>query len=57
MNIAEIMAIHPAPWRQQNNGSIIRVFDARNQHVELFTLLDYIVQTTTVAAVATAAPV
>lgn len=47
MTTQEILAAHPAPWRfgmaenNPNPNSNIFMFDANNQIVELFTMLDF----------------
>ena len=52
MTVAEILAIHPAPWRHVlhaqpgTQGGVIHVIDAANQQVQLFTMLDYLMQHT-----------
>jgi hypothetical protein len=54
MTIPEIIAIHPAPWRQMLHsqmgqpGGVIKVVDAAGKEVMLMTLLDYVMQTTAV---------
>jgi hypothetical protein len=46
MTLPEIMAIHPAPWRHQAQGGTIRVLDAKGQQVQLFTVLDFVINAT-----------
>lgn len=46
MTLAEIIATHPVPWRHIVQLGTIHVIDAANREVLLFTMLDFVQQST-----------
>lgn len=47
MTTAEILLVHPAPWRNVQIGQgQIKVLDAKNVVVELLTLLEFVTNVT-----------
>lgn len=48
MTLQEILTQHPVPWQHAQMGTPgnLVVVDARNQQVQLFTVLEYVTHTT-----------
>ena len=46
MTFSEIVAIHPIPWRHQTRANVVQILDARGAEVQLFTVLQFVVNIT-----------